>query len=647
MCGIAGICERVGSQPGLLAQVKVMASTLAHRGPDDDGSMGDELAAFGFRRLKIIDLAGGHQPIASEDGAVWIMLNGEVYNYIELREQLRARGRVFRTRSDTEVALQAYLEYGDEFVTHLRGMFAIAIWDRRDRRLVLVRDRLGKKPLFYTEQNGRLYFASELKALLACPQISRRVDAEALHDYLSQLCVPSPRSIICGVRKLPPAHLLIVEFGKPLAAPRRYWRASALPRAGRGVDDFCDELRTKVAEAVRLRTRSDVPFGAFLSGGIDSTIITGLLRREVGELDAFTIGFDDPHYDESAHAVRAARHIGVRHHIAEYRPGDMSPDELGRLAYFMDEPFADSSFLPTYMVSKLARQKVTVVLTGDGGDELFGGYVHYLNFARLQRAARAPAWCLRAGRALCGAAHARGLAPRESWRRAEKFLRLAALTPAGQMRALTSYFGEAEKRELYAPAWRDRLAGHVTESWDDYGDTTHSGIHSLDAFMLRSLETSMVDDILTKVDRATMANSLEARCPFLDHEVVELAMSIPHQFKLRNGELKWILKRAFGDLFPPGMDQRRKQGFELPFAVWFRRPEWRELLLGLLAPDRLRAQGIFDPNSVVRLRDEFLARPDGAGLGISAYQLRHRVWLLLMFQMWYNGVFSPQGAARN
>lgn len=650
MCGIAGLLNLKNEPLADNEVVRAMASTLVHRGPDDDGYFSDGPVAFGFRRLSIIDLTTGHQPLCNEDRTVWVMFNGEIYNYVELHDGLRNRGHVFQTKSDTEVIAHSYDEYGADFVRHLRGMFAIALWDAKQRRLYLVRDRIGEKPLFYGVRNGQLAFASEIKALMAWPGNLRAINHEALHDYLTLLYVPSPKSILDGIHKLPPAHMLIADCNSQAVSLQRYWSVPAPTVQQRTVSYYMEGLANEMREAVRIRLRSDVPLGAFLSGGIDSTIVAGLMVRENPHLKTFSIGFTDQRYDESAHARLVADTIGAAHSEEIIDAESMVPEDLCNLVWYMDEPFGDSSFIPTYWVSKTARQYVTVALSGDGGDELFGGYPRYRYYRWLDRLSSRPGWVRSTGRVL-----SRGLmnaslpiAPTvgEYLRQAEKAFEISALDEDGRRLALLSFFNEEEKRRLYSERWREQARMLRTVELIGRCQNGHPArADGLSRIMARDVETNLVDDSLVKVDRASMACSLEVRTPFLDHRVVEFAMQIPTALKLHNGVHKFILKETFRDLIPPDIMRRKKHGFELPFARWFQKPQWRSLITDMLSEERMRAQGIFNPTEVVGLRDTFLADPEAHHLALSAYQLRHRVWSLLMFQLWYERLLNVRSGS--
>lgn len=641
MCGIAGILNIDGAPIGATAVAKQMSASIAHRGPDDTGEMTNGPVAFGFRRLRVIDLEGGHQPLSDDAESRWCMFNGEVYNFIELRAELEAQGYTFHTNSDTEVILHAYAAYGLDFVQHLRGMFAIALWDSTRRRLILARDRLGKKPLFYSVRDGQLAFASEIKAFLRWPYLRRDINARALHDYLTFLFVPAPDSIFEDVQKLPPAHMLVVDCARARIALRRYWELSSLPDRSEPFDYYEEGLREVLAEAVRLRLRSDVPVGAFLSGGVDSTLVVGLMSRLISPVRTFSVGFPDARFDETAYARKAAAAFGTAHTEETVDALSVDPDELLKLVWYMDEPFGDSSFIPTYWVSKAARRHVTVALSGDGGDELFAGYPRYRYFKLLHRFGIAPLALRRAGKHLAGALRKAVLsyspATAERLRRVQKVLSLSERRPETQVLALLTYFDEASKSKLYSDPWRACVNAHTSlDALRGQFRAAGNGGEPLAGFMALDIQTNMVDDSLVKVDRASMACSLEVRAPFLDHKVVEFAMRIPPEYKLRGGTHKLILKSAFADILPEEIARRGKKGFEVPFGQWFQQPRWRALLVDMLAEDRLRAQGIFSPPGVLELRDWLLTDPEASRLPLSSYQLRHQVWALLVFQIWYD-----------
>ncbi|MEM9553859.1 MAG: asparagine synthase (glutamine-hydrolyzing) [Acidobacteriota bacterium] len=669
MCGLAGILRLDGGPLEAPERAAKMASALVHRGPDGDGFFADGPVALAFRRLAIIDLETGDQPMANEDGAVRVVFNGEIYDHAALRAELESRGHQFRSRADTEVIVHGWEEWGEGVLERLRGMFALAVWDGRARRLLLARDRLGQKPLFWGVDAARreLAFASELGALQRWPGLERRLDLDALDDYLTFLYVPHPRSALAGAHQLAPAHRLLVDLRaterESMPTPRRWWYPPAPSSAPSGLHgsshrQHADALRARLDEAVRLRLRSDVPVGVFLSSGVDSTIVAALAARHDDDLDAFTLGFDDPRFDETEAARETVGRLGLHHHVESLDAGSFAADELPALVERMDQPFGDSSFLPTYWLSRLARRRVTVALSGDGGDELFCGYARYRNFHLLCRLGRLPdAYLALGARGAAGLARllrplagddglgvlAGGLAERA--RQVAKATSLAALPESRRILALLTYFDHADKERLLRPDVRARVTGTSLETLeaqlaaaDDIAAHAADGrpLEPLERFLLRDLATSFVDDALVKVDRASMACSLEVRSPLLDHHVVELALSMPAVEKLaaRGGRSKAVLKRAAADLVPPREAERPKRGFEVPFARWFQRPDWRALLVDALSEERLRRQGIFEPSAVLDLRDRLLDDPEARRQPLSAYQLRHRVWALLVFQIW-------------
>jgi asparagine synthase (glutamine-hydrolysing) len=639
MCGIAGVLNLSGDPLEDPAVAIRMASFLAHRGPDEEGSLKDGPITFGFRRLSIIDPNGGHQPVANEGETIWTMLNGEIYNFVELRDQLQQQGHRFRTRSDTEVIVHAYESYGLDFVQRLRGMFAIALWDRERRRVVLARDRIGKKPLFWSVRNGQLAFASEIKALFKWPGLDRTLDPEAIHDYLSFLSVPAPKSIFKTVHKLLPAHLLIADTDTGRVETKRYWQVQPRPDRNKPRSYFVDGLRDLLEESVRLRLRSDVPLGALLSGGLDSTAVVGLMSKQptAGAVKTFSMGFQDAHFDETHYARLAAQAFGTDH--IEEVVGPISVELLQRLVWFLDEPFADSSAIPTYQVSRIARQHVTVVLSGDGGDELFAGYPRYQYARSLQRLARLPGF-LRAGTSWLSQEGHRLLVARqpvaaEGLRRLCKALDLSGLPEPQRILALLSYYDETDKRSLYNPEFMAQLNGYsslnvVNGQMAKFSD----GGEPIAAFMAHDLETNLADDSLVKVDRMSMACSLEVRSPLLDHKLVEFASSIPPEFKLRGSRTKLIFKEALSDILPTEIMHRGKQGFDVPFGGWFKSGEWRVLLEDCLSKESVRRRGIFSPAVVEDMRQAILSETTGQSLGLSTHQIWHRVWILIMFELW-------------
>jgi asparagine synthase (glutamine-hydrolysing) len=627
MCGIAGILEYgENGRPVDREALARMTAALRHRGPDDDGFHFDETpggpaVGLGFRRLSIIDVAGGHQPMCNEDGSVWIVFNGEIYNFQELRRELEARGHRFRTRSDTETVVHLYEDMGADCVTRLNGMFALAIWDARRRSLVLARDRMGKKPLYWLDTGRRLLFASELKALLQHPDRPRDLDRAALARYLAFEYVPSPYCIFAGVRKLPAAHLLVWERGR--ADLRRYWEMRfdhrGPPRSER---ELAAELRARLREAVRLRLVADVPLGVFLSGGIDSSSVVALMAELVppSSIKTFCIGFEDPSFDESARARTVARFFGTDHREDILAPRTLV-DILPDVARFLDEPFADPSIVPTYLLSRFTRRQVTVALGGDGGDELLAGYPTF----QAERAAR----FYRLPRFL----HERVVEPLAARLpvstdnfsfdfKLKRFLLGAPYEPAVRNQVWLGAFAPAERRALLDGAAGDHEP-YAELRAAAAAAPTRDPVERLIWLYCRSY---LQDDILVKVDRASMACSLEVRAPFLDYTLVDWLGSVPAHLKLRGLTTKYLLKRAMRDVLPPGIAARRKKGFGIPVAKWFK-GELRDLARDMLSESRLREQGLFHGPVVSRLLDDHFT---------GVRDNRKQLWTLFMFQLWYD-----------
>ncbi len=634
MCGIAGAAWSSEAAPLLRETLERMTSAIRHRGPDDAGayfSTGESSGpgvALGFRRLSIIDLSTGHQPLANEDETVWIVFNGEIYNYRELRADLEARGHRFRTNTDTECIVHLYEDLGSECVNRLRGMFAFAIWDDRNKRLMLARDRIGKKPLFYRLDRGQLTFASELKSLLLVPGAPRRLNPRAVDSYLCYQYVPHPDCILQDYHKLPPAHVAVFENG--LLSVRRYWRPpyqrgseAELQVAPTSPDAWRRELRRVLTEAVRLRMRSDVPLGAFLSGGIDSTIITGLMQELSDRpIHTFSIGFSVKEFDERLFAREAAKHLKTDHHELVVEPNAV--EILPKLIWHYDEPFADSSAIPTMYLSQMTRQHVTVALSGDGGDELFAGYPRYQAVRLAAMFDRLPLSIKRLLTAEFWQRLPSGTSKNSPLRRGKRFL--AALGQAPEVRYLrwVGIFEEHQRRALYSPEFAASLGDHQA---GDFLLGTYAECPDRD-FVTRTTCADVLSylpcDILTKVDIASMAFSLECRSPFLDQQVVELAARMPIELKLRGRQGKQILIDTFGDLLPKSIQHRPKMGFGVPLPNWFR-GELQPFLSDVLFDSRTLARGLFDPAAVQRLFDEHTqSKTDHA----------HRLWALLCLELW-------------
>src|SRR6266511_74245 len=597
MCGIVGIVESDLNRPVPPEELARMVRTLHHRGPDEEGSVTLPGVGLGMRRLSIVDLAGGQQPFANEADTVQLVANGEIYNFPDLRRELETHGHAFRSRSDIEVLVHAYEQWGIEFLSRLRGMFALALWDGRSRTLVAARDRAGEKPLYWTRTPRGLLLASEVKALLVRPDVSRELDLEAVDQFLTYDDVIAPRTILKGVHKLPAGHYLLYRDGN--VTVHRYWDAATVRVREWRDGEAAEALREGLKRAVVSQMMADVPLGAFLSGGIDSsTIVAFMSEASMQPINSFSIGFEDGTYNELPFAREVAAAFRTNHRERTVSP---SLNELfDRLVVHLDEPYADVSLFPTYLVSQLAREHVKVALSGDGGDELFGGYDAY--HAQQVAARFAPV-----GGALMPAvaAVAAALPPTDKKKgvvnKFKRFIEGAAQAPGdlGHYRWMV-YLGARAKSRLYAGALQAALTNSdvyqpVRQALARYGS---------DDLLNRQLYTDLIvylaDDILVKVDRMSMATSLETRAPFLDADVMELAFSMPGDLKLRDGERKWILKRAMRGLLPGRILTRKKEGFSIPMKNWLRR-ELEPLMRSLLSAERVAARGLFDPAEVTRL----------------------------------------------
>jgi asparagine synthase (glutamine-hydrolysing) len=617
MCGIAGFVESdpTLTQDSRRALIHRMCDVIRHRGPDDEGVYVDGSAALGMRRLSIIDLASGHQPIHNEDGTIWIVFNGEIYNFPELRRELEAAGHVFYTNTDTEAIVHAYEQWGLDGVRRLRGMFGYAIWDTRTRTLVVARDRIGIKPIHYAAVNGRLHFGSEIKSLLEAPDVSRDLDADALDHYLSFLYTPRDGSIFRDIRKLPPGHQLTWHNGT--LEIQQYWQLPAEESFGGSEEDAVHALRATLADAVKSHLISDVPLGAFLSGGIDSSLVVGLMAETSGRpVQTFSIGFDEPAFDELEHARTVARHFGTNHHEFVVRPDAVSI--LDAVTAHFDEPFADSSAIPTWYVSEMARRHVTVVLSGDGGDELFGGYDRYLPHPRVLAFDRYSPRALRRVAAIAAARLPHGA-------RGKNFLRHVGRSEHGRYIDAVRFFSADEKPALLSADLRASLTQPDPEVRLSAHFDRYRGLPWASQMMRFDAETYLPEDVLTKVDRMSMAHSIESRVPLLDNEVIALASSLPASMKIRNGRRKHVLKQVAATLLPASILDRKKQGFGVPLGVWFR-GNLRELFADtLLSPSSLQ-RGYFEPRFVRRVVDEHLT-------GRRDHTLR--LWQLVVFERWH------------
>ena len=623
MCGIAGFADSAAAGgPNEFNLVHRMCEVIRHRGPDDEGIHVAPGVGLGMRRLSIIDLAGGRQPIHNETGTVWVVFNGEIYNYRELRAELEALGHQFYTSSDTETIVHAYEQWGEDAFRRLRGMFGIALWDQSTRTLLLARDRAGQKPLHYAERRGRFYFGSEIKSLLVAGAVEPALNLEALDHYLAFLYTPRDASIFEGVRKLPPGHYLRWRDGR--AEVHRYWQISA-DETFRGSDaDAVQALGGVLQDAVRSHMVSDVPLGAFLSGGVDSSAVVGMMARASSRpVQTFSIGFDDPEFDELEYARIVAQHFGTDHHEFVVRPDGLSI--LDDLIGHFDEPFADSSAIPTWYVSEIARRHVTVVLSGDGGDELFGGYDRYLPHPRVSQFDRLPLPGLRAAASL-----AWPLLPHGA--KGKNFLRHVAHDDAGRYLDSIAQFHADERAALYSGDIRSRLQrdaeAALARHFDRFGALPH------DSRMMRfDFETYLPEDVLTKVDRMSMAHSIESRVPLLDNDVIDFAATLPANLKIRDGRRKHILKETLRTLLPDTILERRKQGFGIPLGTWFR-GGLTDLFSDVLDSPRTKQRGYFEPAFISRLLREHLS-------GQRDHTLR--LWQLLVFELWHRHYLDTVG----
>ena len=587
MCGIAGIVAQ-REQPVLAEELHAMCAALVSRGPDDEGAFVGHRAGLAMRRLSIIDLETGHQPVSNEDGSIWVVLNGEIYNYRQLRNELERRGHQFATSTDTEVIVHLYEERGDDCVHALRGMFAFAIWDERRQRLMLARDRIGIKPLYYGTVAGRFIFASELKAVLQLPEVERRLNWQAVAHLLAYATTPSNESIVEGIRKLEPGHRLWLEPDKEPVV-ERYWELRFLPDPQRSEEDTIEELRAKLRESVRYHLVSDVPVGAFLSGGIDSSaVVASMAMMATGRIKTFSIGFREQEFNELPYARLVAKRFGTDHHELVLEPDIL--DLLDHFAWDLDEPLGDASAIPTYMVSRLASQQVKVVLSGDGGDELFGGYDSYVTEGRDRWARFLPATI----RTLL--AGVSGLLPEDA--RGKQFLEYLSKPDGERYLFANTLFRSGHQRELLTGEAREQVAAAQPERPRLDRFLGWKG-HWLSALQDHDFRYYLPLDILTKVDRMSMAHSLEARVPLLDHSFVEFAATIPADWKWHQGRTKHIFIKSLRGLLPDEILDRSKKGFGVPLNRWFRgplRPLVRELLLSDSLPQTRDLQrGLFEP----------------------------------------------------
>ncbi len=633
MCGICGPVNHEAGTTADPALIRRMLAALAHRGPDGEGIHVEGNVGLGHRRLAIIDLSpAAAQPMPNEDKTLWITFNGEIYNFQELRRDLEARGHRFRSHADGEVILHLYEEYGTDCLRHLRGMFAFGLWDGTRRRLFLARDRVGKKPLVYFQDTRRFLFASEPKAILQDPAVPIEPDPQAIHHYLTYGYVPGSLSAFRGIQKLPPAHYLVVKNGT--VSTERYWKLRYGPKRELTEGEACEELLARLREAVRLRLISDVPLGALLSGGIDSSTVVALMAEQsASRVKTFSIGFEEAAYDEREAAASVAARFGTEHHAFVVRPDATAL--LPSLVWHYNEPFADSSAIPTYYLAQVTRPHVTVALSGDGGDEAFGGYERYVAHALACRADRflGP---LRPALAALGAALPQGADGRGLRYRARRFLEALAAPPADRYARWMVHFTAEQKAALSTPEFTAATGDADSLALLREAFTATDAEGPVEAAMAADVARYLPEDLLVKLDVATMAHGLEARCPFLDQDVLEFAARLPVQWKVCGMAKKVLLRRALRDLLPPEILARPKQGFGVPIDVWFR-GALKDLAFDTLLSPRATARGLFRPAAVRQLLEEHVS-----GRADRHYQL----WNLLMLELWHRMFIDPDGAGR-
>ncbi len=628
MCGIAGIVNVQGG--GVSEEIlRRMNDRMRHRGPDDEGVLINGCAGLSQRRLSIIDLSSGHQPMTNEERTVWVTFNGEIYNFLELRPLLEGHGHRFLTNSDTESIIHGYEQWGVDCLQHLRGMFAFALWDEPNQRLFLARDRVGKKPIFYAQAEGNFFFASEMQAILEHPGISKEIDLEALDHFLAYEYIPAPRTILKQVRKLPAASFLTLDLSKKSASGvephiERYWRLEATPQTNLSEDDAAEGLLEVLREAVRLRLISDVPLGALLSGGMDSSIVVALMSElSDTKVKTFSIGFEE--YSELPHARAVAEHYATDHHEMVVRPSAL--EVLPKLVCHYGEPFADPSAVPSYYVAKLARQHVTVVLNGDGGDESLAGYDQYEKSLLAERYQTLPAVLRK------GLVEPLSSVIPDSWpqdnplRRAKHKLREAARPRFDRYSRLMGHLTVEMRRQLYTNDFKSELNGYHAEAWlqQILQERRERAPDLLGTYMGADIESYLAYDLLVKMDIASMANSLEARSPLLDHKVMEYCFSLPSDLKMRGRMRKYLLKVIGKKLLPESILSRPKQGFSLPTAEWLR-GEVRPLMEDCVLSERSLARGYFQREPLEKLvKDHLEHRRNNS----------RELWALTWLELWH------------
>jgi asparagine synthase (glutamine-hydrolysing) len=620
MCGIAGFIRFCGenyeSDRNLLEQ---MVQTLHHRGPDESGHDIRDGAAMGMRRLSVIDLHSGTQPIYNEDRTVWTVFNGEIYNYQELKQELQSKGHTFTTSSDTEVIVHGYEEWGENFVGRLNGMFAIALHDVSTKTFLLARDHLGIKPLYFSFQPDRLVFGSEIKALLASKWINREINYAGLTEFMSWEYVPGRATLFTDVEKLLPGEILSFTLNQPLRNPRKYWDIPphTTPDLTVSAGEWEERILAQVQQSTRMQMISDVPLGAFLSGGVDSSLIAATM----GQVQTFSIGFDDPTYNELAWARKVANHIGVDHRDEIIRPDVVSL--FDKLMHFMDDPIGDFSIFPTYLVSQLARKHVTVALSGDGGDELFAGYESYLAQEKARIYQRIPSWIRGSIISPLVGSLPPGNKKKGALNKVKRFIEGAAYPDTMSHTRWRLFVSDTLRQHLFTSDMREHIKGpasaHVDALFEDAGDRG-----ALNRSLYVDVKSYLCDNILTKVDRMSMAVSLETRVPYLDKDLVELAFQVPEKLKLDGNETKAILKKVASRLVPKECVYRPKEGFSIPIKHWLN-SEFKPLMDGYLNKEEIQSSNIFNWDTVDRLKKEH-------STGIANHS--HILWGLIVFHDW-------------
>lgn len=629
MCGICGIAHKIKDHPVPPSLIDSMCQTIIHRGPDDQGVFVENNIGLGARRLSILDVEGGHQPLANEDSSVWAAHNGEIYNCPELRDELKGNGHIFKSNTDTEIFVHGYEEWGMDFFQKLRGMFATAVWDKKENRLILIRDRLGIKPLYYTLlEDQTLVFGSELKTILVHPKVKRILEPQALDIFLTLEYIPAPFSIFTDIFKLPAGHLLVYKNGH--ITIKKYWNLEpstldSLPtqKPDTDIESLKEELYSLLKESVKMRLLSDVPIGAFLSGGIDSSAIVGLMRELGTEpLKTFSIGFEDESYNELGFARSIARKFDTDHHELTLRPQALELTE--QLVNHLDEPFGDFSIFPTFLVSKMAREHVTVILSGDGGDEVFGGYDHYL----AQKMARLP----------LVAASQKILSPlikrfppsskkKGAWNKLQRFNQGFSFHPALRHFRWMMFQTEQDKHSLYTEDFKKEIGGirslHRLDPFSQLFPRLET-YDSINGELYLDLKTYLVDDILVKVDRMSMAASLETRVPLIDHKIVEFLFRLPGQLKLHGQETKWLFKKTMERLLPRENIYRRKEGFSIPIKHWLK-TDLKDLMSDTLHEKTIKEDNLFNFSHIKNMMDLHLAGKNN---------FSHQLWALLIFEIW-------------